>query len=455
MRIVRILGFAAAAALTVGGAQGAFAQAQKGKGLVESYVREPTPPGFKVMNSELEGPIYTDANGKTLYQWPRHELRNGGTADMKGSASACEDVKTTENAGLMSPYPAGFTLPELETRPTCAQAWPAVLAADDAKPVGKWSIIKRHDGRKQWAYEGLVLYTSSMDREPGDTIGGSHQEARGGDSPAYRIPISPPADIPGQFIVDQTNLGRQVTLANGFVVYAWDGDGANKSKCVDACLKSWTPVLAPEVGTQAREDWTIVERAPGVKQWAFRKQPLYTFIGNSSPGMEQGGETPGWHLVYTQTAPAVPREFTAQETPGGIVLADAHGKSIYVYNCGDDSMDQLACDHPDTPQEYRYAVCGGGDAGRCLKNFPYVIADKNAKSGNRTWTVMDIDPATGHRAKPGQADALHVWAYRDRPVFTFIRDERPGMIKAVSWGEFYGARNGYKAFWIHTEFQGR
>jgi hypothetical protein len=50
---------------------------------------------------------------------------------------------------------------------------------------------------------------------------------------------------------------------------------------------------------------------------------------------------------------------------------------------------------------------------------------------------------------------LRVWAYRDRPVYTFIRDVAPGMIKAQSWGEFYGARNGYTAFWLRQEMLGR
>ena len=451
MRIPQILGVIAATALCTGAA--APSNIPKGN-FLENYVREPMPQGFKVMVSPVEGPIYTDANGKTLYTWPRHELRNGGTADMKGSASACEDVKLTENAGLMSPYPAGLELPELATRPTCAQVWPPVIAAPDAKPVGKFSLIKRKDGRQQWAYEGFVLYNSVLDKQPGDTVGGSHSQAGGGDTPAYRIPISPPADIPGQFIVEQENLGRQVIQANGFTVYTYDKDGANKSNCIGDCLKSWAPVLAPEVGYQTRDEWTVVERLPGVKQWAFRKQPLYTFIGDTGPRQHKGIDVPGWQMVYTQVAPPPPKEFTEQETPGGIVLADAKGKSIYLYNCGDDSMDQLACDHPDTPQEYRYAVCGGNDPKLCLTTFPYVIADKSAK-GNAAWTTMDIDPATGHRAKDGQADALHVWAYRDRPVFTFVRDEKPGMVKAQSWGEFYGQRNGYKAFFLREEFQGR
>jgi len=431
----------------------AFAASKQGA--TEAYVEEPTPPGIKVMISPLEGPIYTTAEGKTLYTWPRAELRNGGTADMKGAASACDDVKTTENAGLMSPYPAGLELPELDTRPGCAQAWPPVIAADDAKPIGKWTLIPRHDKRLQWAYNGFVLYTSAMDKQPGDTIGGTKAGRGGGDSPAHRVPIGPPADVPGQFIVQQNNNGRQLILANGVTVYSFDGDAPNKSNCNEACVPQWTPILAPEIGSLDRKEWSVVLRKSGERQWAYRGKPLYTFTGDSGPHIQEGLDVKGWHAVYTQLAPAWPSSFTTQDTPGGIVLADARGHTIYVYNCGDDSLDQLACDHPDTPQEYRYAVCGGGDPVRCAKTFPYVVAAKGETSVNTTWTIMDIDPNSGHRAAPGQTDALRVWAYRDRPVYTFIRDVGPGTIKAQSWGEFYGARNGYYAFWLRQEMLGR
>jgi predicted lipoprotein with Yx(FWY)xxD motif len=134
------------------------------------------------------------------------------------------------------------------------------------------------------------------------------------------------------------------------------------------------------------------------------------------------------------------------------VLADAHGHTIYVYVCGDDGIDQLSCDHPDDTQAYRFTIAGGGDPARAMTTFPYVIADKDAKSDSRTWSVMDIDPKTGHRAAPGQADALHVWAYRDRPIYTFAGDRKPGDIEGDAWGEFNGWRDGFKAFWLRDDY---
>jgi predicted lipoprotein with Yx(FWY)xxD motif len=65
---------------------------------------------------------------------------------------------------------------------------------------------------------------------------------------------------------------------------------------------------------------------------------------------------------------------------------------------------------------------------------------------------MDIDPKSGHRAAAGQKDALHVWAFRGRPVFSCARDKKPGDIECDSWGEFNGKRNGFMAFWLRDEY---
>ena len=135
----------------------------------------------------------------------------------------------------------------------------------------------------------------------------------------------------------------------------------------------------------------------------------------------------------------------------GQVLADRRGMTIYIYICGDDSQDQLSCDHPEDTQAYRLAMCGGGDPVKCQQNWPYILADKHEKSLSRTWSVIQIDPKTGHRAAPGQADALSVWAYRDRPVYTYASDRRPGDVFGDGTGEWRGQRNGLKAFWLRDD----
>ena len=144
-----------------------------------------------------------------------------------------------------------------------------------------------------------------------------------------------------------------------------------------------------------------------------------------------------------------------QDTTTGQVLADAHGMTLYMYTCGDDAVDQLACDHPSEPQVYRFAMCGGGDVERCLQTFPYVLADKDAKSTSRLWSIVYIDPHSGHFATAEQPGALRVWAYRDRPVYTYAGDRAPGDSFADGIGEFRGQRQGFKAIWLRDDFNRR
>jgi predicted lipoprotein with Yx(FWY)xxD motif len=203
---------------------------------------------------------------------------------------------------------------------------------------------------------------------------------------------------------------------------------------------------------RAQGEWNIFERSPGVLQWAFRGKPLYTHLRDQSSWSLEGSDSPGWHNVFTQEAPPYPESFTQQPSLAGNVLADSSGKTIYRYNCGEDTADQLACDHPDDTQIYRLAMCGGGDAQKCLLHWPYIIAKDDEISSNRTWRIVLIDPLTGRFAAPDQEGALRVWSYRDRPVYTFGGDKQPGDVNGGGTGEWRGQRNGLKAFWLRDDY---
>ncbi|WP_339545342.1 COG4315 family predicted lipoprotein [Pseudomonas sp. RA_35y_Pfl2_P32] len=53
----------------------------------------------------------------------------------------------------------------------CAKNWPPLMAPMDAKANGKWTTIKRDDGKMQWAYDGKPLYTFVKDENPGEMKG--------------------------------------------------------------------------------------------------------------------------------------------------------------------------------------------------------------------------------------------------------------------------------------------
>ena len=414
----------------------------------EAWIPEPMPKGFRVERTVIDGPVFADAKGHTLYRWPFKVMRNGITGDPRGESN-CGSEPARLSGGLMSPYPPGLLMPELDTRPACTDLWPPALAADGAKDVGRWSIITRKDGRRQWAIDGAALYTSVLDRRPGDLIGSDSGNHRG-DLPAMRDPVGPAADLPPGFAVTSTHRGRVLRTERGFSVYAPDAGGPAAAGCDPACLRLW-PRLPEPASARERGDWKLITRETGELQWSFRGQPLFRYLPDPRPRAQDGTDEPGWHLVYVQEAPPVPAEFTVQPTTGGLVVADANGRTIYTYACGDDAPDQLGCDHPTQTQVYRLALCGAGSAERCLKNFPYVPAARGARSSG-LWSVVSINPLTGRFAAAGDPGAQKVWAYRDRPVYTYAGDERPGDINADNYGELRAQRQGYNAIWLRNDF---
>ena len=240
MRHLGLIGVVAAGLVAAGGVQAASSRDEQAR---EDFVRAPMPAGFQVIATEVQGPVYADANGHTLYKWPVGAQRNGDAGEQKGKPT-CDGKIYTDNAGLMSPYPGGLMLPELETRQSCIDLWlPAYATADD-KPVGKWTIVDRPDGRKQWAFDGFALYMSVLDKQPGDVLGGIARGGRGvgGDGGTHREPITPAPNVPPGIAVVQTNNGRMlVTSDTKFSIYAWDKDGADKSNCGASCEESWKP----------------------------------------------------------------------------------------------------------------------------------------------------------------------------------------------------------------------
>ncbi|MCZ6874231.1 MAG: hypothetical protein O7G88_12010 [bacterium] len=94
----------------------------------------PLPAPMKTVDTKL-GKVLTDGKGMTLYTFDKD---TPGKSNCKGK---------------------------------CAKAWPPVMAGADAKASGKFSIITRGDGSKQWAYGSLPLYGWFKDKKPGDVTG--------------------------------------------------------------------------------------------------------------------------------------------------------------------------------------------------------------------------------------------------------------------------------------------
>ncbi len=94
----------------------------------------PTAPA-QVVQTE-RGLVLVDLKGMTLYYFDRDDSGNKSNCDGK-----------------------------------CTERWLPLVASDNAEATGDFTVIIRNDGSKMWAYRYRPLYTSRIDKAPGDANG--------------------------------------------------------------------------------------------------------------------------------------------------------------------------------------------------------------------------------------------------------------------------------------------
>jgi predicted lipoprotein with Yx(FWY)xxD motif len=95
-----------------------------------------------------------------------------------------------------------------------------------------------------------------------------------------------------------TAKGGMFVDAKGMTLYTFDKDTPGKSVCNGQCAANWPPLIVAD-GAKASGDWTIVVRDDGLKQWAYKGRPVYTWIKDTKPGDTTGdGFLNGaWHIA--------------------------------------------------------------------------------------------------------------------------------------------------------------
>jgi predicted lipoprotein with Yx(FWY)xxD motif len=95
-----------------------------------------------------------------------------------------------------------------------------------------------------------------------------------------------------------TVKGPTLTEARGMSLYTFDKDSDGKSACNGPCAANWPPLKA-EAGDAAGDNYTVIARDDGSRQWAYKGKPLYTFAKDQKAGDISGdGLLNGaWHLA--------------------------------------------------------------------------------------------------------------------------------------------------------------
>jgi len=82
-----------------------------------------------------------------------------------------------------------------------------------------------------------------------------------------------------------------LTNAHGRTVYSFAPDTPTASRCTGLCASYWPPVTGnPKAGPGVTGKLGTITRPDGAVQATYDGHPLYTYIGDSSPGQEQGND---------------------------------------------------------------------------------------------------------------------------------------------------------------------
>ena len=205
--------------------------------------------------------------------------------------------------------------------------------------------------------------------------------------------------------------------ADGYTLYVTRRDTEpDVSTCFDACASVWPPVRA-SADAEPFGEWWLIPRRDGAPQWAYQGRPLYRYsweeetnwaIGQGNlwliatvdpfPDRSQRRRSSYLRAAAKRTRFAVeaaPRGIVAETTPLGVVLADAHGMTLYVAPAGC----RPACGSQWAPLRAPAAAVAVGD-----------------------WTVVTRD------------DGRAQWAYKGQPLYRCAKDRLAGEVTCVDDG---------------------
>ena len=174
--------------------------------------------------------------------------------------------------------------------------------------------------RKIWGAAGLAAFalTVSACASSGSSTGSvANTPAAGGNSSS----AAPAAAAGGSTVTEKTISGQQVLVdSKGNTLYWFAIDTSAKSNCSGSCATYWPPVTGPlTAGSGVTGTLGTITRSDGTKQATYMGHPLYTYVGDTSPGQNKGNgkNLSGglwWEMTVSGSTPAANAGSTATAT---------------------------------------------------------------------------------------------------------------------------------------------
>ena len=179
--------------------------------------------------------------------------------------------------------------------------------------------------RRIWSAAGLAAMVLALAACGSSSSSSSSSPAAQSSTPAAAAGSSSSAAATGNTVLSRTISGTAVlTNSKGLTLYWFVPDTATTSKCNGQCAVYWPPVMGPvTAGTGVTGTLGTITRSNGAVQATYDGHPLYTYVGDKSPGQATGNglNLSGgvWHEVTVSgtTAAVAPAASASSSSHGG------------------------------------------------------------------------------------------------------------------------------------------
>ncbi|MEQ9448921.1 MAG: hypothetical protein RLN70_08445 [Rhodospirillaceae bacterium] len=332
----------------------------------------------------------------------------------------------------------------------CAQTWVPFDADENAQPAGYWSILERSDGTRQWAFRDQPMYryfaemnvpmarrASSGDYDYSEQAAAEDESELSAEERERREKIRQAAssrggptahghDVDGRYVLEilpetwmPMPIGitvKEFRAAPGFVLTNLNDrslyfytDEATAVPEGDI----WKPVVAGQAALPVG-DFSIIQRADGIYQWAYQGRSLFTFDGDREFGDANGRyeNDSNFELAYVLRY-FMPEgiQIRKSHTYGGL-LVTSDDKPIYVRERGNGGVDAILRNDRGrlgVGQTLGISAC---DA-KCEETWKPLLADADAKP-------------TGYWGLYERPDGTQQWAYYGYAAYTYAGSQEMG-----------------------------
>jgi predicted lipoprotein with Yx(FWY)xxD motif len=175
--------------------------------------------------------------------------------------------------------------------------------------------------RRLWSAAGLAAVVLAV-AACASSSSSSSSAAAPSSSPPAAAGSSSSASSAANMVLSRTINGTAVlTNSKGFTLYWFGPDTSTTSKCTGSCATYWPPVTGPvTAGPGVTGTLGVITRPGGTMQATYDGHPLYTYAGDSAPGVASGNgkNLSGgvWHEV-TVSGSAAPAASSTASSGGG------------------------------------------------------------------------------------------------------------------------------------------